>query len=102
MAYLRANSRRGEASAELHETAGIAGRHHLRRCLPQMLELGLEHGARHLGLEHSEQAGTAAAFRGSLNRHKREQRNRGEQLEWLRADPLRVEQMTRRIVGHVA
>src|SRR5262245_48098789 len=101
MAYLRANSRRGEPGAELHQTPGVAARDDLGRRLSQLLELGFEHGARHLGLQYGEQAGAAAALRRPLDGDELEQRNRREQPEGLGADALRVQQMTWRIVGHV-
>ena len=64
-----------------------------------MSELGLEHGVGHGGLDQIVDPGRAAALVGIRERHELDSGDRGEDGGRRIGDALRVQEMTRRVIG---
>ena len=98
--HLDRQPRRAHAGADLHEAAGVAGRERLRRGVAQRLDLAREQARRHLGLGQVVDPRGAAAVAAAGQVEQLELGDRAQQRARRRGDPLRVQQVTRIVVGH--
>src|SRR5688500_10565008 len=88
-----------EARSNLHQTAGISGCNERRAGRFDVRELGFEHGIGCIGLDEIVDAGAAAALIRVMKRNQLEPWYRRQHGKRRLTDALRVEEMTRRVVG---
>jgi len=88
-----------EAGADLHQAARISRCNPLRFSGANVGQLRRENRVGRIWLNQIVDTRASAALIGVVQRNKLQTRNRRQHREWLLVDPLRVQQMARRIVG---